>query len=154
MRLHMTQEAPCWVRLNGAVGKLEACVRQGIRPTTRRKYDHMSGTWLVHWHWTGWVAKLAREQGYIVDWKELPDRWQMVAAGASPAPGSEFLAVQPPKEATPFDALYVVPTAPDEVIKAAYKAMASKTHPDKGGDAAEFRKVSEAYDKILKMRGS
>jgi curved DNA-binding protein len=36
-------------------------------------------------------------------------------------------------------------TQPDE-IKKAYKRLASKHHPDKGGDEAQFKKVQEAYD--------
>ena len=34
---------------------------------------------------------------------------------------------------------------PDE-IKAAYRKAASKHHPDKGGDAEQFKKISEAYE--------
>ena len=33
---------------------------------------------------------------------------------------------------------------PDE-IKSAYRKMASKHHPDKGGDTATFQKIEEAY---------
>lgn len=36
-------------------------------------------------------------------------------------------------------------TKPDE-IKKAYKKLASKHHPDKGGDPEEFKKVQAAYD--------
>jgi curved DNA-binding protein len=34
---------------------------------------------------------------------------------------------------------------PDE-IKKAYRSMAMKHHPDRGGDEAQFKKISEAYD--------
>jgi DnaJ-class molecular chaperone len=34
-------------------------------------------------------------------------------------------------------------TQPDE-IKRAYKKLASKHHPDKGGDAEEFKKIQKA----------
>lgn len=38
-------------------------------------------------------------------------------------------------------------TQPDE-IKKAYKKLASKHHPDKGGDPEEFKKIQAAYDTL------
>jgi len=38
-------------------------------------------------------------------------------------------------------------TQPDE-IKKAYKKLASKHHPDKGGDEAEFKKIQAAYETL------
>eukprot|EP01063_Lacrimia_lanifica_P011827 TRINITY_DN18510_c0_g1_i1.p1 TRINITY_DN18510_c0_g1~~TRINITY_DN18510_c0_g1_i1.p1 ORF type:complete len:592 (+),score=154.50 TRINITY_DN18510_c0_g1_i1:83-1858(+) len=48
--------------------------------------------------------------------------------------------------ATLFDVLGVARTATDREIKKAYKEQALRHHPDKGGDAEVFKKVSEAYD--------
>ena len=50
---------------------------------------------------------------------------------------------------SPYSILYVTKEAPDCVIKAAYKALVFKYHPDRGGDAEEFQKVKAAYDKIV-----
>lgn len=41
-------------------------------------------------------------------------------------------------------------TLPDE-IKKAYKKLASKHHPDKGGDEAEFKKSSYLIPMMSKM---
>lgn len=38
-------------------------------------------------------------------------------------------------------------------IEAAYKRLASKNHPDKGGDAAQFRAITEAYAAAKKAYG-
>ena len=38
------------------------------------------------------------------------------------------------------------------IVKAAYRARARETHPDIGGDAEEFKKVQEAYERICKER--
>ena len=42
------------------------------------------------------------------------------------------------------------PTMEESEIKKKYRAMALKTHPDKGGSSALFRAVHEAAVKILK----
>ena len=49
----------------------------------------------------------------------------------------------------PYEILGVEIGSSQEVIKAAYKRMAMKTHPDKtGGDDTEFKKVSKAYETL------
>ena len=49
---------------------------------------------------------------------------------------------------SPFEILGVNESASDKKNKKAYKKLAMKHHPDKGGDASEFQKVSGAYDQI------
>tara|TARA_R110000824_G_scaffold76345_1_gene193455 strand:- start:409 stop:552 length:144 start_codon:yes stop_codon:yes gene_type:complete len=43
-------------------------------------------------------------------------------------------------------------SAPEFVIKAAYKALAFKYHPDRGGDAEQFQIVTAAYNSIMEGR--
>jgi DnaJ-class molecular chaperone len=52
----------------------------------------------------------------------------------------------------PYKILGVLPDAPEYVVKAVYKAVANKVHPDKGGSDIEFRKIQEAYETICKQR--
>ena len=40
-------------------------------------------------------------------------------------------------------------SASDEDIKQAFRKKALETHPDKGGDVEEFRKVREAYECLI-----
>jgi DnaJ-class molecular chaperone len=46
----------------------------------------------------------------------------------------------------PYGVLGVAKTASDEEIKKAYRKLAIKHHPDKGGDPEDFKRVQGAYD--------
>eukprot|EP00286_Rhodomonas_abbreviata_P028823 CAMPEP_0181311454 /NCGR_PEP_ID=MMETSP1101-20121128/13146_1 /TAXON_ID=46948 /ORGANISM="Rhodomonas abbreviata, Strain Caron Lab Isolate" /LENGTH=391 /DNA_ID=CAMNT_0023418187 /DNA_START=71 /DNA_END=1246 /DNA_ORIENTATION=- len=50
------------------------------------------------------------------------------------------------KNSSLYDTLGVAPGASDSDIKKAYKKMAVKHHPDKGGDEATFKEISRAYE--------
>jgi hypothetical protein len=45
----------------------------------------------------------------------------------------------------PFAALYLLPSAPVEVVKAAYRALATLHHPDHGGDVERMKAINAAY---------
>lgn len=45
-----------------------------------------------------------------------------------------------------YDLLEINSNASKKEIKDAYKKLALKNHPDKGGDSEKFRKISEAYE--------
>jgi hypothetical protein len=50
-----------------------------------------------------------------------------------------------PKAIDPYVALHLLPSAPPEVVKAAYRALALKHHPDKGGDTNAMQRINDAY---------
>jgi curved DNA-binding protein len=47
-----------------------------------------------------------------------------------------------------YQTLGVSPNATPEEIKKAYRSLANKHHPDKGGDQAKFKDISVAYDTL------
>lgn len=49
----------------------------------------------------------------------------------------------------PYTILGITRNASDAEIKKAYKQKAMENHPDKGGDENEFKKINEAYNKIV-----
>ena len=50
---------------------------------------------------------------------------------------------------TPYQTLGVQETASDQDIKKAYKKLALQHHPDKGGDAEQFKQIHEAYETLM-----
>jgi DnaJ-domain-containing protein 1 len=47
-----------------------------------------------------------------------------------------------------FATLHLLPSAPPEVVRASYKALAMKHHPDKGGDVRAMQRINEAYERL------
>jgi hypothetical protein len=51
-----------------------------------------------------------------------------------------------PKASDPYVTLHLLPSAPPEVVKAAYKALATLHHPDKpGGETEVMQRINAAY---------
>jgi hypothetical protein len=46
--------------------------------------------------------------------------------------------------------LHLLPTAPSELVKAAYRALSMLYHPDRGGDVQKMQALYAAYEKITK----
>jgi len=50
-----------------------------------------------------------------------------------------------PKPIDPYVTLHLLPSAPAEVIRAAFKALAMKHHPDHGGDEEQMKRLNAAF---------
>lgn len=68
---------------------------------------------------------------------DVPHRARPHAAPKAKPPGSDHYAV-----------LHLQPTAPPELISVVYRALAKLHHPDKGGDPAAMRRLTEAHDAL------
>jgi hypothetical protein len=53
-----------------------------------------------------------------------------------------------PKPVDPYQTLHLLPSAPPEVVKAAYRALAVLNHPDKGGCEETMKRLNEAYKRL------
>jgi curved DNA-binding protein CbpA len=58
--------------------------------------------------------------------------------------------VEPEAPDGPWATLYLVPGAPTEVIKAVYRALSQKYHPDRGGDVARMQEINAAMAALIK----
>jgi hypothetical protein len=47
-----------------------------------------------------------------------------------------------------YRTLHLLPTAPDELVKHAYRVMCKIHHPDKGGTTPQMQRVNEAYGRL------
>ena len=52
-----------------------------------------------------------------------------------------------------YETLGLQPGATQEEIKKAYRKMAQKHHPDKGGDEAKFKEIKTAYEHLCNQQG-
>jgi DnaJ-domain-containing protein 1 len=48
----------------------------------------------------------------------------------------------------PYSVLHLLPTAPPDLIKAAYRTLAQLHHPDHGGDTRTMQLINEAYKRL------
>lgn len=54
----------------------------------------------------------------------------------------------------PWKILNLAPTKDTALIEQAWRRLAARHHPDRGGDATEFRQAREAYEQALKLRSN
>lgn len=113
--------------------------------TSYRYFDE--GYWFVHQEFLSRVVTIARSKSVVVDYHTLPDDIQILIASKR-STSNYTKSTQSYGDA--YSALHILPTAPEYVIKAVYRAMAKKHHPDQGGEAEEFRRITEAYKELVK----
>ncbi len=53
-----------------------------------------------------------------------------------------------PKPVDPYTALHLLPSAPAELVKAAYRTLAQIHHPDRGGDTEAMQRINDAYRRL------
>ncbi len=76
---------------------------------------------------------------------------QWISGEAYADPEAEWTPPPPPrpKPVDPYTALHLLPSAPAELVKAAYRTLAQIHHPDHGGSEETMKRLNEAYGKLL-----
>ena len=107
---------------------------------TYRKYDPRAR------HWT--VARLAEKQfrHWLAYARQMLDAQVEWIAGDDSE--TEWTPPKKPQAVDPYQTLHLLPSAPPEVVKAAYRALAMMHHPDKGGDTATMQTINDAYRRL------
>ncbi len=107
---------------------------KGIIPVAFRNYEPTKKIWIItDWcHLDEWLDELRSVYAVETEYdNEQPSR---------PPPQQSLV--------SPFQTLYLLPNAPPEVVKAAYKALARIHHPDARGDAAKMIEINRAYETL------
>jgi hypothetical protein len=109
-----------------------------------RKYEPNARKWVVGEPATesfrSWLSYARATFGAQVQW--IGETYEDPEAEWTPPPPK-------PKAVDPYVTLHLLPSAPPEVVKAAYRALAVLNHPDKGGDEEAMKRLNEAYGRLL-----
>jgi len=125
---------------NNAIGTLKSYIH-----ASARTYDPQARQWHVdadaETEFDRWLTYLVTVLGARIEWQhdaakeERQRQHQWPPAGYRKQPTREEL----------LKRLHLLPDAPPELIKAAYKTLAMKFHPDHGGDTARMQELNEAF---------
>jgi hypothetical protein len=108
-----------------------------------RRYDPATRKWVVGEPATesfrSWLSYARATFGAQVQW--IGETYEDPEAEWTPPPPK-------PKAVDPYVTLHLLPSAPPEVVKAAYRALAVLNHPDKGGDGERMKVINDAYRRL------
>lgn len=146
MIIHDVGKAPFYM-LSITPKRVLDFVKYSVKPT-HRFYEN--GGWHLHKDFLGAVVQMAISSKEYVDYSSLPDDIQIeIALKKGQQTRTLTTSDAPPTLTSLYAELHLLPSAPESVVKAAYKALVSIYHPDKGGDNEKFLKITEAYKKIV-----
>ncbi len=73
---------------------------------------------------------------------------QWVGDAADADPEAEWTPPAKPKVVDPYQTLHLLPSAPPELIRAAFKCLAAIFHPDHGGNEEKMKELNRAYKRL------
>lgn len=80
-----------------------------------------------------------------IEWRQKPDgKWQPINDDGT---AHNCRARRPQYD--PYRELFLHKQAPDEVVRAAYRALAQLNHPDRGGSNERMKAINAAYESIM-----
>jgi len=136
---------------NFAIGTLKSFIH-----SSARSYDPEARQWHVdaaaEVEFERWITNLRTVIAATIEWSKEADsqssKNKRASNGQQQWPPPRYRK-QPTREEL-CACLFLLPDASDELIKAAYKCLAMKFHPDKqGGDEEKMKRISDAYQRLL-----
>jgi hypothetical protein len=135
---------------NGWVQCIKSCI-----PLNSRFWDAAVGVWHIKPAYYDAVIEITKRYfgsdildstGGVAHPQDHTWREKLEAHENNRASSTQFVWPDLPK--TPRATLFVTNDAPDYVIQAAYRALAARNHPDKGGKAEDMQRINAAYEKL------
>ncbi len=110
-------------------------------PPNLREFEPDSKTWFVstagRTYLDAWLGHMSVAHSASVEWLSTDETSSDTHERA-----------HPPAKVDAYTTLYLLPDAPVEVVRAAYKALAIKHHPDLGGDVRAMQNINAAYKQL------
>lgn len=144
-KLIIKQKNSKWLSLHFSYNKRFVTALQSIKPLSYRKFNKKLGSWEIHESKLSLVIQFSQKHFSEVEYDTLPPNLKLVIEIVLKDFKTSFKA---PKVVDAYETLFILRSAPKEVIKASYKALVMVHHPDHGGDAEMFRRVQEAYNEL------
>lgn len=118
-------------------------------PAYFRSYDPTLKEWTVsaaaHDRFDRWLTHCRATLQAEIQWLDADSSQPEEEQRWTPPPRRQ------PKLNEAYATLFLLPQAPPEVIKASYRALAQKHHPDHQGDGATMQKINAAYRILSKQ---
>ncbi len=145
--IHITQNvSDCHVKFQSSdteTFKLAIETLKSSIPACFRNYDPQARRWLIQGvaydRLLRWASDARKTLPAQVEWRYAGDEEKR--AWTPPPPPR----AQP---SDPYSTLHLLPSAPAELVKAAYRTLAQLHHPDRGGDEEEMKAINEAYRRL------
>src|SRR5262245_17535682 len=109
-------------------------------PHFARRWNQERKLWVIQERFVAVALQVVRQYFTLIELNEKKQQQQHQRSDYSDRP--------PP----PYTTLHILPSAPLEVVRAAYKALALLHHPDHGGDLHTMQTINAAYEKINAKR--
>jgi hypothetical protein len=125
-------------------------LKNQIAPPQRR-YSPPERTWFiagdVFIHLSTWIDYAQNYHSAKIEWSTAKDSGEQQHRTRE----NRARASHAPVKGDAYATLFLLPTAPPELVKAAYKTLSLKLHPDKpGGDVRAMQQLNAAYSSLTK----
>lgn len=156
LKLEFDQEDQDWIGLRFSHNdRFLSYIQYNIKPASYRRWNPDKKRWDIHKRKLLVAVSMGKRFFDHVDYGSLPEELQILIVKHIKYHAGEFAGLHRSLEdEDPYRTLHLLPSAPWEVIQAAYKALAFLFHPDRGGDQDQFRNVDRAYQQLKKIRES